>query len=188
MTELQAINRMLALAGEPPVTTLDTSIPEVQQAVDVLATVSAEVQAIGWHFNSDDAVPLTPDVVQGEIVAPATAIRLDAQDPHEDVVVRAGRLYDKKTRSYKFSAPVIADIVWLFAFADLPMQAQQLIALRAARRFLREYLGSSSGDTQLAQDEQAAYMRLLDADGANADYNMLENNPESYRATQRELT
>lgn len=187
MTELQAINRLLALAGEPPVTAIDTTIPEVAQAVEVLAVVSQEVQAIGWHFNSDDEYPLVPNDI-GEITAPTTAIRIDATSPHKDIVVRSGLLYDKQRRSYNFSGPVEADIIWLFAFASLPMQARQYIALRAARRFLREYLGSSSGDTQLAQDEQAAYMRLLDADGANADYNMLENNPESLRATLRELT
>ena len=186
MTELQAINRMLALAGEPPVNTLTTSIPEVIQALEVLSVVSSEVQTIGWHFNTDEAIKLTP-ADDGTIAVPTNAIRIDATDTDLDIVVRAGKLYDKKTHSNTFSEPLEADIVWLFPFADLPLVARHYIALRATRRFLREHLGSGSGDSQLAQDEQMAYLRLQDADGANADYNMLEGNPETLRASLREL-
>lgn len=186
MTELQAINRLLALAGEPPVTTLTTTIPEVLQAVEVLSVVSAEVQSVGWHFNTDEAIKLTPGT-DGFITVPANAIRVDASEPSVDVVVRAGKLYDKQEHSSTFSKPIEADIVWLFDFADLPLVARHYIALRASRRFLREHLGGSSSDAQLAQDEQLAYMRLVDADGANADYNMLENDPVAFRASLREL-
>ena len=186
MTKLQAVNRMLALVGEPPVATLEgVTIPEVLQAVEVLDAVSAEVQAVGWHFNSDDGLTLTP--VEGVIEVPANATRLDATDASLDMVVRAGKLYDKTTHSHTFVDPVLVDVVWLFDFSDLPVVAQQYIALRASRRFLREHLGPTSGDTQLAQDEQMAFVRLVDADGSNADYNLLEGNPETLRASLREL-
>lgn len=186
MTELQAVNRLLALAGEPPVNTLTTTIPEVLHAVEVLSVVSSEVQAVGWHFNTDESIKLTP-AQDGTIAVPTNAIRLDASDTSLDVVVRAGKLYDKQSHTNTFSEPVEADIVWLFAFDDLPLVAQHYITLRASRRFLREHLGPSSADAQLAQDELNAFMRLQDADGANADYNLLEGNPDTLRASLREL-
>lgn len=186
MTELQAINRMLALAGEPPVNTLTTTIPEVLQAREVLSVVSSEVQAIGWHFNTDTKyeLQLYQDMT---IPVPANALRVDATDQKLDLVVRAGKLYDKATHSFQFEAPVEVDIVWGFPFDDLPPTVQHYVALRASRRFLREHLGASSADVQLANDEQAAFMRMQDSDGVNADYNMLEGNPETLRAALREL-
>lgn len=186
MTELQAINRMLALAGEPPVTTLTTAIPEVLQAIDVLTTVSTEVQTAGWHFNTDEAYPLAL-AADNTVAAPDNALRIDATDEMLDVVVRAGKLYNKKTHSHTFDKAVEADVVWFFTFSELPVVARVYIALRAARRFLREHLGQSSADVQLAQDEQLAYVRLVDTDGSNADYNMLDGNPDTLRATLREL-
>lgn len=184
MTELQAINRMLALVGEPPVTTLTTDIPEVLQAIDVLSLVSSEVQALGWHFNTDDSVSLAPGQ-DGTIAIPTDALRIDASEPSLDLVARGGKLYNKKTNTNLFIKPVDVDIVRLLAFSDLPAVAQHYIALRAARRFIREHLGSSSGDTQLAMDEQMAYLRLVESDGTNADYNLLENNPDAMRAALR---
>ena len=184
LTELQAVNRMLALVGEPPVTTLDNTIPEVVQARDVLSVVSSEVQSTGWHFNTDDEFPLSPGP-DGTIAVPADAIRVDASAEAYDLVARSGKLYDKQTRSNIFTKSVNCDIVRFMGFADLPVVAQHYIALRAARRFIREHLGSSSADGQLAQDEQLAYQRLVESDTSNADYNLLDNNPDAWRAAQR---
>lgn len=186
MTELKAVNRMLALAGEPPVNTLSTTIPEVLQAVAVLSQVSEEVQAVGWHFNSDDALSLSPGPDK-TISVPTDALRIDATEPALDLVARSGKLYDKGTNSNQFDEAVDVDIVRLLTFEDLPAVAQHYITLRASRRFLREHLGSGSADNQLALDEQLAYQRLVETDGANADYNLLENNPDAWRAAQRIL-
>ena len=57
LTELQAINQMLAAVGQIPVTSIDKDSndnptnPDVAMAQETLRQVSKEVQAEGWTFN-----------------------------------------------------------------------------------------------------------------------------------------
>lgn len=184
MTELQAVNRMLAAVGESPVVSLDAPLPEVLQARDVLSTVSLEVQSKGWHFNSDSNVKLSPDGI-GNIFVATNALRVDATDDYADVTVRGGRLYDKSENTYTFKAAVLADVVWFFAFDTLPQAAKHYIYIKAARRFQREYLGSASLEKLTEQDEQDALVNLLDFESAGADYNLLTGNQDNLMASLR---
>ena len=51
MTELEAINRMLAGIGQAPVNTVDQANPDVAICSRTLKQVSQEVQSEGWTFN-----------------------------------------------------------------------------------------------------------------------------------------
>jgi hypothetical protein len=51
MTELEAINRMLAAIGQAPVNTVDQANPDVAICSRTLKQVSQEVQSEGWTFN-----------------------------------------------------------------------------------------------------------------------------------------
>lgn len=186
MTELQAVNRMLAAVGEPPVSSLtDVAIPEVEQAKNTLTLVVMDVLSRDWSFNSDSNYPLPPDSM-GVITAPSNALRVDATAPHNDVQVRSGKLYDRRNQTFIFTEPVLADVSWKLPFAELPYPAQAYITIKAARQFQREYLGSNSMDRMTEQEEAEAYISLVDYDGAGADYNLLENNPEIQLALMRE--
>ena len=59
--ELHAVNQILASVGQAPVTTLDQTNPDVAIAYDTLTSVSREVQAEGWTFNTENWVKFTPD-------------------------------------------------------------------------------------------------------------------------------
>ena len=59
--ELPAINQILASVGQAPVTTLDSTNPDVAIAYNTLVQVSREVQGEGWTFNREFDYPLTPD-------------------------------------------------------------------------------------------------------------------------------
>ena len=66
LTELQAINQMLAAVGQIPVTSIDTDSnqnptnPDVAMAMETLRQVSKEVQAEGWDFNKEYNVKIVP--------------------------------------------------------------------------------------------------------------------------------
>lgn len=184
ISELQAVNRMLAAIGESPVTSTTAQLPEVIQAVDTLNMVSLEVQARDWSFNSDYEYELSPDAT-GQIVVPGNAIRIDASDPGTDLVVRDGCLYDRINKTQFFTSPVKVDIVWKLPFTALPYPAQNYIMVRASRQFQRDWLGSSSTDKLTERTEQEAFTALIDYDGANADYNLLTNNEEILFASRR---
>ena len=59
--ELPAINQILSSCGQAPVTTLDTTNPDVAIAYDTLLQVSREVQSEGWTFNKEYHYEMTPD-------------------------------------------------------------------------------------------------------------------------------
>ncbi len=59
--ELPAINQILSSCGQAPVTTLDTTNPDVAIVYDTLLQVNKEVQAEGWTFNKENHVKFIPD-------------------------------------------------------------------------------------------------------------------------------
>ena len=53
-TELEAVNVMLSNIGESPVNTLeDDNVIDATVARTILKSISREVQALGWNFNTD---------------------------------------------------------------------------------------------------------------------------------------
>ena len=51
--QLAAVNELLQSIGQAPVTTLDTSNPDVAMAWNTLVTTSRNVQAEGWTYNRE---------------------------------------------------------------------------------------------------------------------------------------
>ena len=96
MTELEAVNVLLTTIGEQPVNTLiGNQVTDVKIAEQIINEVSREVQSQGWHFNTEDRVPLAPDN-NNEINIPATAARIDIED--NKVTVRSSKVYNIKHR------------------------------------------------------------------------------------------
>ena len=140
MTELEAVNVLLTTIGEAPVNTLDgNQVTDVSIAKQVLNEVSREVQAQGWHFNTEQNVPLTPDTL-GNIVIPADTARIDARD--FNVVVRENKLFNLTDRTFAFVSKILVDIIYYQDFANLPQQAKNYITTRAARIFADRTLNS----------------------------------------------
>ena len=175
---------MLAIIGESPVVSVDVPIPEVTNALEVLHTVSLEVQSKGWDFNTDTGYPLSPGV-DGAIAVPSNAIRVDASEVSASIQVRAGKLYDKANRSSIFTEAVHVDVVWFFEFEELPQPAKQYIYIKAARRFQREHLGSTTIEKLTEQDENESFVGLLDYETESADFNLLTGNQDNLRASLR---
>jgi hypothetical protein len=75
-------------------------------------------------------------------------------------------LYDADNQTFDFSAtyssanPLLVDIIWGFAFNDLPQAARSYIATAAARRFQAQKVSSPILDRFDAEDEERAYLLL----------------------------
>ena len=53
-TELEAVNTMLSMIGEAPVNSLTGTLPlDATIAKNTLTEISREVQAAGWHYNTE---------------------------------------------------------------------------------------------------------------------------------------
>jgi hypothetical protein len=163
-TELEAVNAMLDSIGEAPIDSLiDIEAPDAGTALRRLRVVSKAVQLIGWEWNTDEDMVLTPNA-EGELVVPANALKLipSAGDTRYRPTLRGPRVYDKKSQTYTFATSIKATIVTALNFDELPEAARQYIMLEAAERFQEGVLGSPTLD-KFAQEAKVQAMQSLQA-------------------------
>lgn len=187
-TELEAINTMLSTIGEAPVNTVeDNGVVDAVMARQILSSVSREVQARGWHFNTEKDYVLTPSFPDGEMVLPKTLLRIDTTklDRDVDVVQRGQRLYDRRNHTYKFSKALTVDMIVLLSFEELPEAARQYITLRSARIFQERVVGSGQLSQFATKDELRALVALNEMEADTADYNILTDNYSVARVLDR---
>ena len=182
-TELEAINTMLSTIGESPVNAVeDTGNVDVVIARQILQTVSREVQARGWHFNTEKNYTITPDSA-GYLVLPNTVLKVDTvyPDSSKDVVVRGSRLYDREKHTYVFTDAVKVDMTILLTFDELPEVARNYATIRASRIFQERVVGSDTLHAFNSQDEARAMVSLMEYEADTADLNILSGNYSVYR-------
>ena len=173
MTVLEAVNVLLTTIGEAPVNTLTgNQVTDVTIANQVLTEVSREVQAQGWHFNTEDKVVLSRNEFNF-IVVPADVARIDT--PDYNTVIRGDKLFNLDTRSYEITTTVEASIVYYQDFLELPDVVKKYITTRAARIFSDRMLNSETIHRMVSRDEQKALIDLKDFEGDTADFNMMDS-------------
>tara|TARA_R100000664_G_scaffold28184_1_gene39293 strand:- start:1955 stop:2572 length:618 start_codon:yes stop_codon:yes gene_type:complete len=163
VTELPAINQILASCGQAPVTTLDSTNPDVAIAYDTLLEVSREIQAEGWSFNKEEHYDFTPDT-NNEIVIPDNILQLDLHDnaanAGKDSVRRNNKLYDKYNHTFEWTNDTVScDVVWFFDWVDLPQPIKDYITARASTITSSRIVGDQTQYQMLQQKE--AYMRAM---------------------------
>ena len=182
-TELEAINTMLSTIGESPVNAVeDTGNVDVVIARQILQTASREVQARGWHFNTEKNYTITPDS-EGYLVLPNTVLKVDTvyPDSSKDVVVRGSKLYDRENHTYVFTDAVKVDMTVLLTFDELPEVARNYVTIRASRIFQERVVGSDTLQAFNSQDEARAAVSLMEYEADTADLNILSGNYSVYR-------
>lgn len=173
MTLLEAVNTLLALIGEMPVNSLDsTQYTPASFAETTINGTARNVQTEGLHFNTDYELELQPDT-NSVIQLPNTAARIDAVDRTRDIVVRNGKLYDKEEKSYTFTEPVKCNVVWLFPFEDMPEHVREYVTIKAGRVFQNRMVGSKLLFQLSENEEIEARTRMRLAEAENRDENML---------------
>ena len=161
--ELPAINQILASCGQAPVTTLDTTNPDVAIAYDTLLQVSREVQAEGWTFNKeyhieftpddDDFIPIANNIIQIKLTE-------NSANMDKDAIRRSGKLYDRHNHTYKWTDETVeCDVVYEFDWIDLPEPIQNFIVARAAVFTSQRIVGDNAQYQMLQQQE--AYARAM---------------------------
>lgn len=189
-TELEAINTILSVIGESPISSLAdiSSVADAVTAQSILSEVSRQVQTKGWHFNTEKDFELTPDTFSKEITVPSNALRVDTSgDSREtDVVQRGTRLYDRIKHTFQFSASLKCEIVVLLPFDQLPQAARHYVTIKAARIFQSRTVGSEALYQFTSLDERDALLDLKRNEGITGDYNILTSNPTVFRSLIRE--
>lgn len=179
-TEIEAVNAILATIGESPINSLGGSLtPDVSLAKKTLDEVSREVQTLGWSFNTDHGFPLTRNG-SNEIVLPTNTARCEvgrAAYPSVEVVQRGPKLYDRKNRTYTFTADLKAERLVVFLdWSEMPEAARRYILIRAARIFQDRVQGDQAAHVYTTQDEMNA-KRVLTAECSEVDDLNVLNSP-----------
>lgn len=188
-TELEAVNTILSVIGESPISSLSegAAVADAVTAQSTLSEVNRAVQSKGWHFNTEKDFELTPVVGTGYITVPSNTLRVDSSgdDFGVDVVQRGSRLYDRKNHTYAFTKSIKTDLVVLLPFDELPETARHYITIKAARVFQSRTVGSDALFQFTVVDERDALAALKRAEGITGDYNILTGSMSVYRVLNR---
>jgi hypothetical protein len=188
-TELEAINTILSVIGESPISSLSdiSSVADAVVAQSTLSEVNRQVQTKGWHFNSEYDYVLAPSV-SGEIIVPSNFLRVDSygDDKDVDVTQRGTRLYNRKDHTYTFTKSLKCEVVILLPFDEMPQAARHYVTIKAARVFQSRTVGSDALYQFTALDERDAMYDLKRSEGISGDYNILTGNPTVFRSLIRE--
>lgn len=176
-SKLEAVNVMLSSIGEAPVNSLSSGLLDAELAETLLNNANREVQAKGWHFNTESGYPLTPDNVTKQIVLPSNTLAVDGdtQDANLNVAMRSGKLYNRAKHTFSFDNTVKVTITLLLDFEDIPEAARRYIALRAARVFQDRTIGSAELHGFQQRDEMEAKIALEELENNDADYNIFNS-------------
>ena len=197
LTELNAVNSVLAAIGQSPVTTLDFENPETSFVYNLIQECSRDVQDEGWVFNREQMYPLKPDS-SGFIIPPNNVLRMDVSENdvyrYTDVIKRTdpddgkSKLYDKYAHSYVFNGPLYMDLVWLFPLTDLPSVFQRYITSKASVRAAIQMIDNAQLSQLLTVQEGNCRAACLEYEANQGDYNFMDFQPGTAYRTYRPYT
>jgi hypothetical protein len=177
--KLGMVNICLNAIGEIPLQ-VGTVLSELQAgtdgaiARDIVVKTMLEVQNTGWFFNTDKNFGLSPDS-NGFIVIPSNVLRIDANKTTNkgNLIIKSGRLYNLKTQTFIFTETTYVDIVWLMDYLELPFNAWNYIAYRAATLFEKATINSPDLGRSATENEVIAHDALFREDIQYKDVNIL---------------
>ena len=187
MTELEAVNTILATIGEAGISSLSSdagAITDSAMAQKTLKEVSTDVQSEGWTWNTDNNVEIAPNA-QDVYVLPAGTLSVQfspSQYPQGQYVLRGLRIYDRQLHKFDFGSDIgdaklyATNKITKLDWDQVPHAAQQYITIRAARIFSDRYVASSVVFTYTTADEDQARTMLIRAEESTLDNNLLWGN------------
>ena len=189
-TELDAVNTILSAVGEPPITSLsDPKNADAAIAQNVLTEITREIQTMGWHFNTQYNVSFQPDSSK-QIVLAENIVRIDLVDhgivtqdvnrnttvtDTRDITQRGDKLFDRTNNTYDFETEVVATVIYLLDFTELPEPARRYANIKAARVFQDRMVGSQKHHMFSREDETRALALLKEFEGETGDRTIFDN-------------
>lgn len=159
MQALTAINAMLAAIAQMPVSTVESRNPYTIAAVAVLNRINTEIQELGWWFNTNTNVTLSPNS-ENDIIIPQRTLKVSDLHNRMNFVIRGERLYDPLSNTSKFTQPFLVDIVVELPFDSLPEVAAQAILRKSVLQFFTDRDGDQYKLQQLNQESLLSWSRL----------------------------
>jgi len=190
MTELEAINRMLASIGQAPVNSVDQANPDVAICSRTLKQVSQEVQSEGWTFNRVYNFMQQPAKFGVIRIRPSTAngdvdyiMQMDLS--HDSLFSRNKTaiaklkqggdgicLYNLTDATFNWgSEPIEVDKIYYFAdIGSLPPPCQNYIISKASAMMSFQTVGDVNQYQILRSQEDYTRTQLLEYETSQGDY------------------
>lgn len=194
LTELSAVNRMLISIGETPVNTLDAGLTEATIALDILRSVSREVQQQGWGVNTWKDYTLSVNA-DGQFVLGTDVLKVDTVQEHEyvDVSMRLSAdgtkflLWDNKnhTEVWTEHTTLQVDIVFYLDFAELTPALQNYIMIKAGHIFQKGMISSPTLFEFSSEDVNEARQIAEAEESETEDNNCLTASTTCYSSSYR---
>lgn len=189
LSELEAVNTMLRIIGEAPVSTLSspTSLDVINALADLDET-SRQVQERGWMVNKEYDLELTPDI-NGYLNVDPDILRIEPTKDYKYLILaqRGTKIYNIKDRTFVFTDPVKFDVIRLLPFTDLPQALRHYIMVKAARKFQRRQIGAELLDGFTEEEEAQALVSAEDQDTSGNHYNILTGSYSTLDIVDRNL-
>tara|TARA_Y100000361_G_scaffold133284_1_gene131402 strand:+ start:780 stop:1475 length:696 start_codon:yes stop_codon:yes gene_type:complete len=197
LTELQAINRMLAAIGQSPITQdglTNAANPDVAIAQETLYEVSRQIQSEGWAFNKEYNVIFSPNTSGKIEILPVLGImQIDASEfnyrgnpsrsqyyqtstsgavtnANMDLIIKNNFLYDKRNKTDIFQQPVQCTVIYYRVFTACPPAIQYYIVDAAAARLCQRIIGDPQMYQMLQQRTEEARTYALQYETEQGDY------------------
>jgi hypothetical protein len=178
-SKLDAVNKMLMSITQAPIPSLSEIYLQGYSAtaLTILDMVSREIQAKGYHFNTEFGVELKRDT-NNKISVPQNALFIDAdQRYHKDkVTIRGDYLYildGDIGEGYTFKKDIKCEIIYLLEFNDIPEVARQYIIARACAEFSKSTIASTDEYNILLQKEEDSRVKMNAMNISHSDVNMI---------------
>jgi len=171
-----AVNIGLRYIGEtpvPPGVDIDTLNPLHEAVIikDILQEVSEELQSQGWWFNKEEWT-FQPDT-SNHIGIPPDVLSLKVNG--KDIIQRGGSLYDRENKTYLFTQPVTADVIWRWDFEDLPKTFASYVTYMGAKQAQVFLNGDEFVDRDLEKQIGYALIKVEKEHLRNSKYNLVKN-------------
>lgn len=173
-SELDAVNKIIAVDGSSPIQTLEDSYIQAQIARQLLTRVSRTLQSKGWWFNEEENVTLVPDLT-GHITLGLNVSKCMVKNVNGTVIQRGQKLYDRQERTYNFTQPVTADLVLALNWTELPEEARIHISDLACIEYNRSYFGAQDIKSELENNVVNSLVALKNADTEGRNINLMDN-------------
>lgn len=188
MTILDAVNELLRAVRTAPVNSIESGNVRAALAEDALNTERRKVCALGWWFNQDRQVTLTPNASQ-QIVIPSTYLKVDKYDIYDrtvpDITVRGALLYNKTDKDFTFAENIDVNVTYLIDWEDLPYEIQNMVTKEAKITFVENTLDPSAVTPWMVEELREARALANQVNAQNSNFNMLTGNDTTFDIVNR---
>jgi len=174
----KAVNEVFRYLNIPPVSSLTAS--DTAYTTDkLLSKNEKDIQAEGWHFNTQPNYKLTKDgsgyIATTQVTYPILAVDTDpSYDYAYSLTIRDNKLWNLTKNTNVFTSDIKAELILQIPWDSIPSIIQRFIIVRTAKE-LAGVLGKKDAMSMLAVEEARVRNEANQFDSETGDYSIFDS-------------